>query len=73
MYALLLDKNERQTLALQQQHTTLLAAGHQVQDEWPSLDAARENLDALLDAEPELSAYSPQERELLELLGVGRG
>jgi hypothetical protein len=73
VYGLLLAKIERQTLSSQQQYVTYRAAGWEMSDEMPTLDGAREHLDEWLESEPVVSAYSAQDRELLELMGVGRG
>ena len=70
VYAVLLARAERQALALQQQHAVYVAAGAEMQDEWPSLQAAQDHLDEVLDAEPRLSGLSVPDRELLHLMGV---
>lgn len=70
VYGLMLDRAEKQALALQQQYAVYRAAGAELEDEWPSLDAAQEQLDAALNAEPVASTRSPRDVELLTLLGV---
>ena len=71
VYGLLLARVERQCLALQGQHAAYEAAGSEMQQEWPSLGDAQANLDALLDAEPDVSAaVDSRDRELFELMGV---
>ena len=68
VYGLLLARVERQTLSLQVQHAVYKAAGAEMTDEWPSLDAAQARLDELLNAEP--THVNLADRELLELMGV---
>ena len=68
VYGLLLARVERQTLSLQVQHAVYKAAGAEMTDEWPSLDAAQTRLDELLNAEP--THVDSADRELLELMGV---
>ena len=68
VYGLLLARVERQTLSLQVQHAVYKAAGAEMTDEWPSLDAAQTRLDELLNAEP--THVNLADRELLELMGV---
>jgi hypothetical protein len=69
-YQVLLDRVERQALALQQQFATYRAAGAEVDEEWPSLDWAQAQLDATLEAEQVGEQWSSLDRELLQLMGV---
>ena len=68
VYGLLLARVERQTLSLQVQFAVYKAAGGEMTEDWPSLDAAQARLDTLLNAEP--THVDPADRELLELMGV---
>lgn len=68
VYGLLLARVERQTLSLQVQFAVHKAAGAEMTEDWPSLDAAQERLDAVLNAEP--THVDSADRELLELMGV---
>lgn len=71
VYGLLLNRVERQCLALQQQYATYEAAGAEMEQPWPSLADAQDNLDALLDAEQAApSITDARDRELLQLMGV---
>jgi hypothetical protein len=70
VYVLLLERIERQTLALQQQHAVFRSVSADFDEEWPALDAAQERLDEALSAEFTRSDLSPRDRELYELLGV---
>ena len=70
-YVLLLERIERQTLALQQQHAVFRSVSAEFDEEWPSLDAAQESLDEKLNAELGRTDLAPRDRELYELLGVG--
>ena len=68
VYGLLLARVERQALSMQVQYAVYKAAGAEMTDEWPSLDAAQERLDEVLNAEP--THVNLADRELLELMGV---
>jgi hypothetical protein len=71
VYVLLLERIERQTLALQQQHAVYRSVSAEFDEEWPSLDVAQESLNEKLNAEFARSDLTPGDRELYELLGVG--
>jgi hypothetical protein len=71
VYAVLRDRRERQALAAQQTYAIYAASGHfDMPGEFPTVEAAIADLDALLDAEFQTPA-SARDRELLELMGLG--